>query len=149
MSNKQPDEEAGRSSRIPWVPVFKKPSIDFRIPDIELPYEAPQKYLLAVLLFLVVFLLAGGLYNLTESPLPMGQTTSRLMPVFQSSSEQFLIESIIAGLFFALGSGGFYLVRYSTRFAYDLRTSLTLIIIGIVTVLIASGGILVLYDFKI
>lgn len=149
MSNKQPDEDTGRTSRMPWVPGFKKPSIDFRIPDIELPYEAPQKYLLAVLLFLVLFLLAGGLYNLTESPLPMGQTTTRLIPVFQSSSEQFLIESFIAGMFFALGSGGFYLVRYSTRFAYDLRTSLTLIITGIVLVLIATGGILVLYDFKV
>jgi hypothetical protein len=149
MSNEQPDQETERSSRLPWVPGLKKPSIDFRIPDFELPYEAPQKYLLAVILFLIVFILAGGIYNITENPLPMGQTASSLVPVFQSSSEQFLLESLIAALFFSLGSGGFYLIRYSTRFAYDIRTSITLLILGMILAVIASGGTLVLYDYKI
>lgn len=149
MSNEQPDQETERSSRLPWVPGLKKPSIDFRVPDFELPYEAPQKYLLAVILFVIVFLLAGGIYNITENPLPMGQTATRLVPVFQSSSEQFLLESLIAALFFSLGSGGFYLIRYSTRFAYDIRTSMTLLILGMILAVIASGGTLVLYDYKI
>ncbi len=149
MSNEQPDQKTERSSRLPWIPGLKKPSIDFRIPDFELPYEAPQKYLLAVLLILIVFILVGGIYNITENPLPMGQTATSLVPVFQSSSEQFLIESLIAALFFSLGSGGFYLIRYSTRFAYDIRTSITLLILGMILVVIASGVTLVLYDFKI
>ena len=149
LSKKQPDQESESSSRLPWIPGLKKPAIDFRIPDIELPYEAPHKYLLAVLLFFIVFILAGGIYNIAENPLPMGQTSTTLVPVFQSSSEQFLLESLIAALFFSIGSGGFYMIRYSTRFAYDVRTSLTLLILGIVLALVASGGTFVLYDFKI
>ena len=149
MSKKQPEQERESSSRLPWVPGLKKPAIDFSIPDFELPYEAPYKYLLAALLFVVVFVLAGGIYNIAENPLPMGQTSSALVPVFKSSSEQFLLESLIAALFFAIGSGGFYMIRYSTRFAYDIRTSLTLLILGILLALIASGGTFVLYDFKI
>ncbi len=145
MSKKQPERNR---PRLPWIPGLKKPTIDFRIPDIELPYEAPYKYILAFTLFMVIFILAGGIYNLTEQPLPMGQTATQLVPVFKSSSEQFLVESLIAGLFFGIGSGGLYLIRYSTRFAYDARTSITLLILGIILTLVAAGGTMVMYDYK-
>lgn len=148
MSKTQPEEKEGNLPRLPWIPGLKKPSFDFRIPDIELPYEAPHKYLLAFILILIIFLLAGGIYNLTEQPLPMGQTTTQLVPVFKSSSEQFLVESLIAGLFIGIGTGGLYLIRYSTRFAYDVRTSVTLLILGIILTLVATGGTVVMYDFK-
>ena len=138
MSKKQPERDKGSFPRLPWIPGFKKPTIDFRVPDIELPYEAPHKYILAFILFVTVFILAGGLYNLTEQPLPMGQTATQLVPVFKSTSEQFLVESLIAGLFFGIGSGGLYLIHYSTRFAYDVRTSITLLILGIIITIIAA-----------
>jgi hypothetical protein len=148
MSKKQSDRDKGYSTRLPWIPGFKRPTIDFRVPDIELPYEAPHKYILAIILFVTVFILAGGLYNLTEQPLPMGQTSTQLVPVFKSTSEQFLVESLIAGLFFGIGSGGLYLIHYSTRFAYDVRTSITLLILGIIITIIAAVGTIVMYDFK-
>lgn len=148
MSKKQPERNKGNLPRFPWIPGLKKPTIDFRVPNIELPYEAPYKYILALTLFLVIFILAGGIYNLTEQPLPMGQTTTQLVPVFKSSSEQFLVESLIAGLFFGIGAGGLYLIRYSTRFAYDARTSITLLILGIILTLVAAGGTMVMYDYK-
>ncbi|MHA2245249.1 MAG: hypothetical protein ACXADY_09820 [Candidatus Hodarchaeales archaeon] len=148
MSKKQPERSKENLPRFPWIPGLKKPSIDFRVPDIELPYEAPYKYILAFTLFIVIFILAGGIYNLTEQPLPMGQTSTQLVPVFKSSSEQFLVESLIAGLFFGIGSGGLYLIRYSTRFAYDARTSITLLILGIILTLVATGGTMVMYNYK-
>ena len=148
MSKKEPETEKWNIPRLPWIPGLKKPMIDFRIPDIELPYEAPHKYILALILFVTVFILAGGLYDLTEQPLPMGQTATQLVPVFKSTSEQFLVESLIAGLFFGIGSGGLYLIHYSTRFAYDVRTSVTLLILGIVITLIAAVGTIVMYDYK-
>lgn len=148
MSKKELEEESKLPSRLPWIPGLKKPTIDFRIPDIELPYEAPQKYLLAVILLVTVFTLAGGLYNLTENPLPMGQTANQLVPIFRSSSEQFLVESLIAMLFFGLGAGGLYMIRYSTRFAYDVRTSVTLLVVGIILTIVAAGGTVAMYDFK-
>ncbi|MFX0013644.1 MAG: hypothetical protein ACFFB2_10890 [Promethearchaeota archaeon] len=148
MSKKQPERIKENPQRLPWIPGLKKPTIDFRIPDIELPYEAPHKYILALILVATVFILAGGLYDVTEQPLPMGQTATQLVPIFQSSSEQFLVESLIAGLFFSIGSGGLYLIRYSTRFAYDARTSITLLIMGIILTIVAIGGTIVMYDYK-
>ncbi len=142
------EEETNSKSRIPWVPGLKRPALDFRRPDIMLPYEAPQKYILAVLIFATIFILAGGIYNLTENPLPMGQTSNALVPVFRSSSEQFLVESLISALFFGLGAGGFYMMYYSTRFAYDARTSITLLILGVILAILATGGIFVMYELK-
>ncbi len=149
MSKKQPERNKENSPRLPWIPGLKKPVIDFRVPDIELPYEAPHKYILAFILIVTIFLLAGGIYDVTEQPLPMGQTATQLVPVFKSSSEQFLVESLIAGLFFGIGAGGLYLVRYSTRFAYDIRTSITLLLLGIILTVVAASGTIVMYDFKV
>ncbi|MHA1213896.1 MAG: hypothetical protein ACTSPG_01230 [Candidatus Hodarchaeales archaeon] len=148
MSKKQSEPKKGTNQRLPWIPGFKKPTIDFRIPEVELPYEAPHKYILAFILFFIVFILAGGIYDLSENPLPMGQTANALVPIFQSSSEQFLVESLIAALFFGLGAGGFFLIHYSTRFAYDIRTSITLLTLGIILTIIAALGTVVMYDFK-
>ena len=141
-------ENSKKLPRVPWIKVLKKPAISFSIPTIELPYEAPRKYLLGITLFVIVFLLAGGIYNITETPLPMGQTSQELVPIFPSLSEQFLVESLIAGLFIGLGAGGFYLMWYSTRFAYDPRISITLLTLGIILIVTASIGIFVMYEYK-
>ncbi|MFX1249917.1 MAG: hypothetical protein ACFFBQ_21210, partial [Promethearchaeota archaeon] len=127
---------------------LKKPEIDFTIPRIELPYEAPHKYLLGGILGAIIFILGGGIYNLAETPLPMTQTSEEVIIIFPELNEQFLIESLIASLFIGLGAGGCYLIWYSTRFAYDTRTSMTLLIIGIIVTLIAAAGLLLMYDHK-
>ena len=148
MSKKEISQEENNKSSIPWIPGFKKPKIDFKRPNFELPYEAPHKYIIFVILLSTIFILAGGIYDIAENPLPMGQTSAALVPVFQSPSEQFLIESLIAALFFGLGTGGFFMIRYSTRFAYDARTSITLLILGITLTIVAAGGTVIMYDFK-
>ena len=148
MSKKETEPENGKETQIPWVPGFKRPTIDFRRPSFALPYEAPHKYVIFVILLSTIFILVGGIYNLTENPLPMGQTERSLVPIFVSSSEQFLIESLIAALFFGLGTGGLFMIRHSTRFAYDVQTSITLLILGIILTIIAAGGTSIMYDLK-
>ncbi len=148
MSKKETERQDGKETQIPWLPVFKKPTIDFRRPSFALPYEAPHKYIIFVILLSTIFILVGGIYNLTENPLPMGQTETSLVPIFTSSSEQFLIESLIAALFFGLGAGGLFMIRHSTRFAYDAQTSITILILGIILTFIAAGGTSIMYDLK-
>ncbi|MFW9902731.1 MAG: hypothetical protein ACFFFH_00245 [Candidatus Thorarchaeota archaeon] len=103
---------------------------------------------MGVILCAVIFLLGGGIYNLAETPLPMGQTLDGIIITFPEPNEQFLIESFIASLFIGLGAGGCYLIWFSTRFAYDNRTSITLLIFGIILMCIAAAGILLMYDYK-
>ncbi|MFW9855876.1 MAG: hypothetical protein ACFFFG_12505 [Candidatus Thorarchaeota archaeon] len=142
------DDESESSSRLPWIPGLKRPTVVFKIPDIQLPYEAPGKYILGLILVFTIFILAGGIYDLTENPLPMGQTQNALVPIFQSSSEQFLVESLIAAVLFAIGGVGVYLIRHSTRFAYDVRTSTVFLILGIILAIIATFGILMMFNIK-
>ncbi len=149
LSKKETEEQEAKESQVPWISAFKKPTIDFRRPNFALPNEAPHKYIILVILLATVFILAGGIYNLTENPLPLGQTETALVPIFKSPSEQFLVESIIIALFYGLGTGGLFMIRYSTRFAYDVRTSITLLILGIVLALVATSGTVVMYDYKI
>ncbi|MFX0121060.1 MAG: hypothetical protein ACFFCU_18220 [Promethearchaeota archaeon] len=92
--------------------------------------------------------MGGGIYNLAETPLPMTQTSEEVIIIFPQLNEQFLIESLIASLFIGLGAGGCYLIWYSTRFAYDTRTSMTLLILGIIVTIIAAAGLLLMYDHK-
>ncbi|MFX1508321.1 MAG: hypothetical protein ACFFDC_19745 [Promethearchaeota archaeon] len=103
---------------------------------------------MGVIICAVIFLLGGGIYNLAETPLPMAQTPDKVIIIFPETNEQFLIESFIASLFIGLGAGGCYLIWYSTRFAYDSRTSITLLILGVIVTLIAATGILLMYDYK-
>ena len=149
LSKKETEEQQAKESQVPWISAFKKPTIDFRRPTFALPNEAPHKYIILVILAATIFILAGGIYNLTENPLPMGQTQTALVPIFRSSSEQFLVESLIIALFYGLGTGGLFMIRHSTRFAYDVRASVTLLILGIILTLIAAGGTIVMYDYKI
>ena len=148
MSKIQTEPKDNEKQQIPWVPGFKKPTIDFRRPNFALPYEAPHKYVILVILISTIFILVGGIYNLTENPLPMGQTESALVPIFTSTTEQFLIESLIAALFLGLGTGGLFMIRHSTRFAYDVRTSIILLVLGIILTIIAAGGTTIMYDLK-
>lgn len=148
LSKKETKEQQAKESQVPWISAFKKPTIDFRRPNFALPNEAPHKYIIIAILIATIFILAGGIYNLTENPLPMGQTETALVPIFKSPSEQFLVESLIVSLFYGLGTGGLFMIRHSTRFAYDVRTSITLLILGIILTLVAAGGTVVMYDYK-
>ena len=148
MSKKVIDEKLSSLPKIRWIPGFKKLNIDFRIPNFQLPYEAPQKYLLIIMLTGFIYVLAGGIYNITENPLAMGSTQTALVPVLQTLSDQFLLESFIAAILIFVGVAGFYLIRYSTRFAYDATNSITLLIVGSLIILISVAGITLMYNFK-
>jgi len=134
----------------PWIGIFREPKFDFRRPSFELPHRAPQNYLLALLLLFVVFLLAGGIYDLTESPLAMGYTQDYgFMPVYLALNEQFLLESLAAGIFIAIGAAGLFLIRFATRYAYDTRYATSLLLVG--CLLIGAGflGAYLMLDAKI
>jgi hypothetical protein len=148
MSKTSQDDDSLPLPKMPWISVIKRPKIDFRRPNFQISYDAPQKYLLAAILFFIVFILAGGIYNMAEGPLAMGSTETQLVPILRTISDQFLVESFIAGLLILMGAAGIFFVRYSTRFAYDMRNSLVLLTIGSVMLLSAIIGITVMYNFK-
>lgn len=148
MSKKVITQKIRGLPKIRWIPGFKKLNIDFRIPDFQLPYEAPQKYLLATMIVGFIYILAGGIYNLAENPIAMGSTQTALVPVLKTLNDQFLLESFIAAILITIGVSGFYLIRYSTKFSFDFSNSVTLLIVGSMIILVAVIGMTIMYNYK-
>ncbi|MHA2369426.1 MAG: hypothetical protein ACXADX_11460 [Candidatus Hodarchaeales archaeon] len=135
--------------RLPWIPFFRKPKMNFRRPKIYLPHQEPGKYILFILIASSILLLSGILYVVSENPIPMGFTqTGSPVLVHTSQHDQFLIETIVVAIFFSVGAFGIYLVRFSTRFAYDPRYATSILILGIILLLVGLAGAQIMLDEK-
>ncbi len=90
-----------------------------------------------VALAIVVFILAGGVYDLLEHPISLLPTPSGYSVLISGTlGQQTLNESLIAGFLYMLGLGGLYMLLRSTRFAYRPRNAYLLLMLGTLTVLI-------------
>jgi hypothetical protein len=95
---------------------------------------------LAILVIGIVgFILAGGIYDLTNSPISLLSTSTGYSVLIKGTlGEQTLNESLIALFLYMLGLGGLYMLLRSTRFAYRPRNAYLLLILGTLTVLLVA-----------
>jgi hypothetical protein len=98
----------------------------------------PSTSALAILVTTIVgFILAGGIYDLTNSPISLLPTSSGYSVLIKGTlGQQTLNESLIAAFLYMLGLGGLYMLLRSTRFAYRPRNAYLLLILGTITVLL-------------
>ncbi len=135
---------------LPWIPGFHRPSFQFKRPTIRITTEMPENYILIGLLILVFFLIGGGVYDLLERPPPMGIGQFQApQPLYPELSRQFLLESLIATSFFAIGALGFVLLHWSMRYAYDTSYATSLMFLGFVMILIGFVGAQVMINAKL
>ena len=100
----------------------------------------PSTSVLAILVIGIVgFILAGGIYDLTNSPISLLSTSTGYSVLIKGTlGEQTLNESLIALFLYMLGLGGLYMLLRSTRFAYRPRNAYLLLILGTLTVLLVA-----------
>jgi len=92
---------------------------------------------LVVVIAIVGFILAGGIYDILEHPISLLPTPSGYSLLIKGTlGQQTLNESLVAALLYMLGLGGLYMLLRSTRFAYRPRNAYLLLILGTVTVLL-------------
>ncbi|MHA2295295.1 MAG: hypothetical protein ACXAEU_18210 [Candidatus Hodarchaeales archaeon] len=128
---------------------FNRSDSDFRGPQIDL-IQNPHNVVVIILLFITIFLLAGGVFNLAETPLLMDTSPQgMLIYIYPSMSNQFLIESLAAGFFFAVGAAGFFLMRYATRYAYDTGSATIVMFIGVALVVVGALCALIMIQAKL
>ncbi len=134
------EEENSHLIELPWINFLSRPQMNFRKPKIALPHKAPHQYIISIMVLFSLFLLAGGIYDLSNNPLALGYTSSGYTPVYPSLNDQFLVESMAAMVFIGLGAAGFFLLKYPTESDHrgDIRSvsfiqaiSLILIFIGL------------------
>jgi hypothetical protein len=85
----------------------------------------------------VIFLLGGGLYDLTVKPFPAIYSGGRFILVDPRLSEQFITDSVVAIILYSIGVVGLLAIYQSTKYAYKPRQAYMMFIVGIVLVLLA------------
>jgi hypothetical protein len=84
-----------------------------------------------------IFLFGGGLYTLISSPLPAYYTGKGFLFLYPDIGQQFISDSIIAILLYAIGFAGLLAVYQSTKYAYNPRQAYMMLVIGVALLLIA------------
>ncbi|MFW9930206.1 MAG: hypothetical protein ACFFD1_12500 [Candidatus Thorarchaeota archaeon] len=135
---------------LPWIPVVNLPKMNFRRPKIELPHNAPHKYIAAFLVLFSSFLLAGGIYDLAESNvLPLGFTQQGYQPIYPGLNDQFIVESFTILVFIILGTMGIYLLRQATYAAREGQPASFMLILGIGLITLGVLAAIIMLNFKI
>jgi hypothetical protein len=138
-------------SNVPFAPVVRRPDYQLRFVKFSLPTEIPIELIMAVVLIGLFFIYIGGFYDLAQDNILAFGSDSQGNPVVISGElgSQFLVEGLAAGILMFVGAGGFFLINYSTKYAYSPRNSTILLIIGVGVVVIAWVSIMFIFRTKI
>ena len=84
-----------------------------------------------------IFLFGGGLYTIISSPLPAYYTGKGFLFLYPDIGQQFISDSIIAIMLYALGFAGLLAIYQSTKYAYKPRQAYMMLVIGVALLLLA------------
>ena len=90
-----------------------------------------------VILGYAIFLFAGGLYTIISSPIPAYYTGTSFLFLYPDLGQQFISDSVIAVMLYAIGFVGLLAVYQSTKYAYKPRQAYMMMVIGVTLLLLA------------
>jgi len=117
-------------------------NLGYRFRAIGIPHATAMRpsttMLVFAMMFFVVFIMAGGIFDILEKPLALMPRGSGWTFVYRGSlNVQTLNESILAGIMYFIGVLGLYLLLRSTRQVYNPRQAYLTLILGLMVTLIA------------
>ena len=126
-------------SNLPFVPIIRRPDYQLRRVKLAIPTSIPIQVIIAVVFIGLFFIYIGGFYDLAQEPIAFGSTSGGDPVVIYPNNlnAQFLVEGLAAGFLMFIGAMGFFLIHYSTQYAYSPRNSIVLLILGIAIVVIS------------
>jgi len=94
-----------------------------------------------------IFLLAGGVYDILEQgtiPIAIysesgGYGEFIFLYPYRDINNQFIAESFLIMILYAMGFIGFYVTYQSTKYAYNTRQAYVMLITGLMSILLAYG----------
>lgn len=129
-----------------WMPILRQPKMSFRAPKLQLPHRAPHQYIIAILVLLAVFLLAGGIYDVSQPTLTLGFTSQGYQPIYPGIDSQFIVESFSIAIFLLLGTVGLVLIKQATTTVQDARPANFMLALGIgFLILSLAAAIMMIY----
>jgi len=84
-----------------------------------------------------IFLFGGGLYTIIASPLPAFYTGRGFIFLYPELGQQFIADTVIAVMLYAIGFVGLLAVYQSTKYAYKPRQAYMMMVIGVTLLLLA------------
>ncbi|NHJ48493.1 MAG: hypothetical protein FK733_11975 [Asgard group archaeon] len=120
-------------SNLPFMPVVRRPDYQLRHVRLSAPTSIPIQLVITAVFIGLFFIYIGGFYDLAQDPVPAfgsGQNDEPIV-IFNRLNHQYLVEGIAAGFLMFIGAGGFFLIHYSTQYAYSPRNSTILLLMGI------------------
>lgn len=138
--------------KMPWVmgnqvriPRINYPT--YREGSLSLPSPGRSMMLLGTYIFLF-YLLMGGIYLYIKEPSAMGgDATGAIRWLYPSTSDAFVVESIVAAILIFMGGAGFFLLYNATKHSFNYNYAVKLLILGM-TLSGLSFGILQYMMYK-
>lgn len=104
----------------------------------KLSTNAPTTLLVTVTgLAYAIFLFGGGLYTLITGPLPSAYVNGQFFFLYPDLSHQFISDTVISVILYALGFAGLFTIYQSTKSAYKPRQAYMMLVIGVTFLLLA------------
>lgn len=129
-------------TRTPWIfgNSLRKPKIispQLKIPKVSAPL--PGRSLVVIGIYIVLFLLQMGIvYIIYREPIAIGANQEgEAMLLYPDLNEAFIIESIVASIFLFLCSIGFVLLYQASKYVYNKKTAIKILIIGFILIISA------------
>ena len=100
--------------------------------------HAPSAALITIVgISYAIFLFGGGLYTLINHPLPSAYYNSKFYFLYPSLSSQFVSDTAVSVILYALGFVGLLMIYQSSKSAYKPRQAYLMIIIGVTFLLLS------------
>ena len=84
-----------------------------------------------------IFIFGGGLFTLINHPSPSAYYGGRFYFLYPSISSQFISDTVVSVILYALGFVGLLIIYQSTKSAYKPRQAYMMIVIGVTFLLLA------------
>jgi hypothetical protein len=91
----------------------------------------------AVLISYTIFLFGGGLFTIITQPLPAVYYNSRFYFLYPDLSSQFISDTVISAMLYAVGFIGLLAIYQSTKYAYKPRQAYIMLVVGVTLLLLA------------
>ncbi len=99
---------------------------------------APSTLIITVVgISYAMFIFGGGLFTLISHPLPSAYYNGKFYFLYPSISSQFISDTVVSVILYALGFLGLFIIYQSTKSAYKPRQAYMMLVIGVAFLLLA------------
>jgi hypothetical protein len=98
----------------------------------------PSAFVISIIVIAsALFFFGGGLYTIIEKPLPSAYVSGRFYFLYPDLGGQFISDTVISVMLYAIGFIGLLAVYQSTKYAYKPRQAYMMLVIGLALLLMA------------